>query len=242
MFKMKTSHMSAVFDSLSRFYASSIGKKFLVALTGLVLIGFVFGHMIGNLLIFVGKDAINEYGHMLQTALHGGGVWIARLGLLAAVGIHIVATIQLTRANRAARKDAYGQHKAQVSSKASHTMIWSGLTLLAFIVYHLLHFTVHAGNDYGTYHTTLHGETVHDVYRMVIAGFSWAPASIFYIIAMLLLSTHLSHGFSSLFQTLGVSTDKTEPLFKKLGYAFAGLVLVGNCSIPIAILFFHYGR
>jgi|UniRef100_UPI003784C0EE succinate dehydrogenase / fumarate reductase cytochrome b subunit len=227
--------MSAVFDSLSRFYASSIGKKILVALTGLVLIGFVFGHMIGNLLIFAGKDAINEYGHLLQTALHGGGVWIARIGLLAAVVVHIVATIQLTKANRAARKDAYGKHKAQVSGKASHTMIWSGLTILAFIVYHLLHFTVRVGNDYDTYKTVLHGETVHDVYRMVIAGFSWAPASIFYIIAMLLLSSHLSHGFSSLFQTLGISTDKTEPLFKKAGYAFAGLILVGNCSIVLAV-------
>ena len=234
--------MSAVFDSLSRFYASSIGKKILVALTGLALIGFVLGHMIGNLLIFVGKDAINEYGHMLQTALHGGGVWIARIGLLAAVLIHIVATISLTRANRAARLDKYGQHKAQVSSKSSRIMIWSGLTILAFIVYHLLHFTVHAGNDYGTYKTTLHGETVHDVYRMVIAGFSWAPAVFFYILAMLLLTSHLSHGFSSLFQTLGVATDKSEPLFKKLGYAFAGLILVGNCSIPIAIYFFGYGR
>jgi succinate dehydrogenase / fumarate reductase cytochrome b subunit len=234
--------MSAVFDSLSRFYASSIGKKILVALTGLALIGFVLGHMIGNLLIFVGRDAINEYGHMLQTALHGGGVWIARIGLLTAVVIHIVATVSLTKANRAARQDKYGRHKAQVSSKSSHVMIWSGLTILAFIVYHLLHFTVHAGNDYATYKTTLHGETVHDVYRMVIAGFSWAPAVIFYIIAMLLLSSHLSHGFSSLFQTLGVSTDKTEPLFKKLGYAFAGLILVGNCSIPIAIYFFGYGR
>jgi succinate dehydrogenase cytochrome b subunit len=234
--------MSAVSDSLSRFYASSIGKKILVALTGLVLFGFVVGHMIGNLLIFVGKDAINEYGHMLQTMLHGGGVWIARLGLLVAVVIHIIATIQLTRENRAARKVAYGMHKAQVCSRSSRIMIWSGLTILAFIVYHLLHFTIHAGNDYGTYHTTLHGETVHDVYRMVIAGFSWAPAVIFYIIAMLLLTSHLSHGFSSLFQTLGISTDKSEPLFKKLGHLFAGLILIGNCSIPIAIYFFGYGR
>ena len=234
--------MSAVFDSFSRFYASSIGKKILVALTGLILIGFVLGHMIGNLLIFVGKDAINEYGHMLQTALHGGGVWIARIGLLIAVVIHIVATISLTKANRAARLVQYGRHKAQVSSASSRIMIWSGLTILAFIVYHLLHFTVHAGNDYGSYMTSVHGESVHDVYRMVIAGFSWAPAVIFYIIAMLLLTSHLSHGFSSLFQTLGIATDKTEPLFKKLGYAFAGLILVGNCSIPIAIFFFGYGR
>jgi len=234
--------MSSVFDSLSRFYASSIGKKILVALTGLVMLGFVLGHMIGNLLIFAGKDAINEYGHLLQTALHGGGVWIARIGLLVAVVLHIVATIQLTKANRAARKDAYGKHKAQVSGKSSHIMIWSGLTILAFIIYHLLHFTLRVGNDYASYQTTLHGETVHDVYRMVIAGFSWAPASIFYLIAMALLCSHLSHGFSSLFQTLGISTDKTEPLFKKAGYAFAGLIFTGNAAIVLSIWLFGYGR
>jgi succinate dehydrogenase / fumarate reductase cytochrome b subunit len=234
--------MSAVLDSLSRFYASSIGKKILVALTGLVLLGFVLGHMIGNLLIFAGPDAINEYGHLLQTALHGGGVWIARIGLLAATVVHVVATISLTKANREARQDKYGMQKAQVSTKSSHIMIWSGLTILAFIVYHLLHFTVRVGNDYGTYKTVLHGETVHDVYRMVIAGFSWAPASIFYLVAMALLSSHLSHGFSSLFQTLGISTDKTEPLFKKAGYAFAGLIFAGNSAIVLAIWLFGYGR
>lgn len=234
--------MTAVFDSFSRFYASSIGKKILVALTGVVLAGFVLGHMIGNLLVFVGKDAINEYGHMLQHALHGGGVWIARIGLLVAVVIHIVATIQLTRANRAARPDSYGRHEQQVCSRSSRVMIWSGLTILAFIIYHLLHFTVHAGNDYGTYQTTLNGETVHDVYRMVIAGFSWLPAVVFYIIAMVLLCSHLSHGVKSIFQTLGISTDKTEPAYGAFARIFAAVILIGNCSIPIAIYFFGYGR
>jgi succinate dehydrogenase / fumarate reductase, cytochrome b subunit len=236
--------MRAVFDSLSRFYASSIGKKILVALTGAALVVFVLGHMIGNLLIFAGEDAINEYGHMLQTALHGGGVWIARLGLLAAVVVHVVATIHLTRQNRAARNDAYGQQKAQVSGKAARTMIWSGLTILAFVVYHLLHFTARVGNDYNgaAYKTELHGETVHNVYKMVIDGFSWAPASLFYILAMALLYSHLSHGVSSLFQTLGLTTHRTAPLFDKLGHAFATLILVGNCSIPLAIWLFGYGR
>ena len=244
MTMMKSLSMSAVLDSLSRFYASSIGKKILVALTGAALVLFVLGHMIGNLLVFAGPEAINEYGHMLQTALHGGGVWIARLGLLTAVVIHITATIQLTRQNRSARNDAYGKHKAQVSSRASHTMIWSGLTLLAFIVYHLLHFTVRIGNDFNsaTYKTELHGETVHNVYKMVIDGFSWAPASLFYIIAMVLLYSHLSHGVSSLFQTLGLTTHRTAPVYKALGHAYATLILVGNCSIPVAIWLFGYGR
>lgn len=243
--KVKPFHpMSAVFDSLSRFYASSIGKKILVALTGAALILFILGHLIGNLLVFAGPDAINEYGHLLQTALHGGGVWIARVGLLTAVVIHVVATIQLTRQNRAARVDRYGKEASQVSSKSSRTMIWSGLTILAFVIYHLLHFTVRTGNSYNSaaYKTTLHGEEVHNVYKMVIDGFSWAPAAIFYVIAMLLLGSHLSHGVSSLFQTLGLATHRTEPVFKKLGHAFALLIVIGNCSIPLAILVFGYGR
>ncbi len=237
--------MSAVLDSLSRFYSSSIGKKFLVALTGLMLVVFILGHMVGNLLVFAGPDAINEYGHMLQTSLHGAGVWIARIGLLAAVLIHIVATVQLTKANRAARKDRYGKEAHKVSSTASRTMIWSGLTILAFIVYHLMHFTVRVGNEYNNpalYSTELHGEQVHNVYKMVIDGFSWWPASAFYIVAMVLLCSHLSHGVASIFQTLGLATHRTWPLFQKLGVAFALLILVGNCSIPIAILVFGYGR
>lgn len=237
--------MSSFLDPLSRFYASSIGKKLLVAVTGLALVGFVLGHMIGNLLIFAGPDAINEYGHMLQTMGHGGLIWVARLGLLAAVGIHIVATIQLTKQNREARVSAYGKQATQVATPASRIMIYSGLTILAFIIYHLLHFTLRVGNEYGNpelYQTMLHGEKVHNVYKMVIDGFSWAPASIFYIIAVALLCNHLSHGFSSLFQTLGLVTNKTWPLFQKAGNAFALLILIGNCSIPVAIWLFGYGR
>ncbi len=234
--------MSAVFESLTRFYQSSIGKKTLVALTGAMLVLFVLGHMIGNLLIFVGPHAINEYGHFLQTVGHGMGVWVARIGLLAAVVIHIVATIQLTKANRAAREQRYGCEATQVASRSSRFMIWSGLTLLAFIVYHLLHFTAHAGNDYGSYMTDLDGHQVHDVYKMVIAGFSWAPAAIFYVIAMVMLCSHLSHGVSSLFQTLGLVTNKTWPIFKFVGQAFAAVVLIGNCSIPIAIWLFKFGH
>lgn len=228
--------MSALLKSFTSFLGSSIGKKLLVALTGAVLVIFLLGHMIGNLLIYAGPNAINEYGHFLHTMLHGAGVWIARAGLLVCAVVHVVLTIQLTRENRAAREQRYGYNATIKATKSSRIMIISGLTLLAFIIYHLLHFTVHAGNDYGTYMTTLHGEIVHDVYRMVVAGFSWLPASAFYIIAMGLLCSHLSHGVSSMFQTLGLATERTRPLLKKLGNAYAALIFVGNCSIPLAVM------
>lgn len=234
--------MSSIFDPITRFYASSVGKKLVVAVTGLILVAFILGHMAGNLLIFAGQDAINEYGHMLHTMGHGGAVWVARIGLLAAVTLHIVATVQLTIQNRAARPDAYGKEGTRVATPASRIMIYSGLTVLVFLIYHLLHFTARVGNDYDSYRAMLNGVEVHDVYRMVIAGFSWAPASIFYIIAMLLLCNHLSHGVASLFQTLGLATNKTWPLFQKAGHAFALVVLIGNCSIPIAIWLFKYGQ
>ena len=233
--------MSSLAAALPTFYQSSIGKKILVALTGGFLVLFVLGHMIGNLLIFKGPDAINEYGHMLQSAGHGMLVWVARVFIFGAIGVHAWATISLTKANRAARVQRYGFEATQVASKSSRVMIMSGLTILAFFIYHILHFTVHAGNDYGTYETVIDGQKVHDVFKMVIAGFSWFPATAFYIIAMALLCSHLSHGVSSMFQTLGLNTEKTAPFYHKVGWAYALLILVGNCSIPVAIYFFHYG-
>ena len=230
--------------ALPAFYSSSIGKKILVALTGAFLVIFVLGHMIGNLLIFKGPDAINGYGHFLQTMGHNMLIWVARVVTFGAIGVHAWATISLTRANRAARTDRYQVHKTQATTASAKIMILSGLTILAFFIYHILHFTVHAGNDYGTYMTTAEGvqEPVHDVYKMVIAGFSWFPAVAFYIIAMVLLCSHLSHGVASMFQTLGLNTQQTQGFYKGLARGYALLILIGNCSIPVAIYFFHYGR
>lgn len=227
--------MSALSQTVSLTLGSSIGKKLLVALTGAVLVVFVLGHMIGNLLIFAGRDAINEYGHFLQTMGHGMGVWVARVGLLVCVVVHVVLTVKLTKENRAARAEKYGFPATIQATKSSRIMILSGLTLLAFIVYHLMHFTLRVGNDYATYTTSLHGETVHDVHRMVVAGFSWWPASAFYLIAMGLLCSHLSHGVSSMFQTLGISTARTWPLFKTFGRAYALLIFAGNALIVLAV-------
>ena len=228
--------MSAITQTVSLTVGSSIGKKILVALTGAVLVFYVLGHLIGNLLIFKGPDAINEYGEMLHTMGHGMLIWIVRAFLLACVLVHIIFTIKLTKENRAARVNRYGYKKTIQASTSSLIMIFSGLTVLAFIVYHLMHFTLHVGNNYGTYMTTADGHTVHDVYRMVITGFSWWPASAFYIFAMAWLCSHLSHGFSSMFQTLGLATAKTWPLFKTAGIAFGWFIFLGNSLIPVSVL------
>ncbi len=235
--------MTAVTSPLLSFVSSSIGKKILVALTGAVLVIFVLGHMIGNLLVFVGPDAINEYGHMLQTSLHGAGVWIARAGIFGSIFLHVILTVQLTKANRAARAERYGFETTQVASKSSRTMILSGLTILAFFVFHIFHYTVAKGNGFyddanPKYWVALDGHPhVHNVYQMVIDGFSNPLVSIFYLIAMALLCSHLSHGVASLFQTLGLNTEKTAPLYKKVGWAYALFIFAGNAAIVLSVWF-----
>jgi succinate dehydrogenase / fumarate reductase cytochrome b subunit len=227
--------MSALTQTVSLTLGSSIGKKILVALTGAVLVVFVLGHLIGNLLIFAGSDALNEYGLFLQTVGHGMGVWVARIGLLACAVIHVVLTIQLTKENRAARTERYGRPKTIQATRSSLIMIFTGLMLLAFIIVHLCHLTIHPTNDYGTYTTSLHGETVHDVYRMMIVAFSWWPTSVFYIVCMGLLCSHLSHGVSSMFQTLGLATARTWPFFSTFGRLYAAVIFLGNTAIVLAV-------
>lgn len=222
---------------------SSIGKKLLVAITGIILVGFILGHMIGNLLVFMGPHAINEYGHFLHEMVHGMGIWVARAVIFGSIILHVILTIQLTKQNRAARgPDRYGCETTRIATKSSRMMIVSGLTLLAFFIYHILHFTVRAGTDFNSLKYNLDGVEVHNVYQMVINGFSVPAVSLFYIIAMVFLCSHLSHGVASIPQTLGLNTESTGRLFKKLGYAFSSLVLIGNCSIPVAIWLFGYGK
>ncbi len=227
--------MSAVAVSISRFCSSSIGRKVLVALTGGVFVLFVLGHMLGNLQVFLGPEMLNSYAHKLQSL--GPILWLIRIFLLVTIAVHIVLTIQLTRENRRSRESRYGKPATIVATKPSRIMIWSGLTVLAFIVFHILHLTACITHpDFATFTYDLHGEQVPDVYKRVVVGFSSLPVSVFYIIAMLMLSNHLVHGVSSMFQTLGLATEKNWPLLQKAGIAYALLILIGNCSIPIAIL------
>ena len=229
--------MPPLVQSLIRFYQSSIGKKILVAVTGLAMIGFLAGHLLGNLLVFSGPAAINGYAKKLHDL--GPLLYILRAALLATVVLHIVTTIQLVRLNRAARPQKYAVDTVRQASKSSRIMIWSGLTILAFIMYHLAHFTFALGNQYRDPAIARYWVEpgVHNVYNMVVDGFRVWYVSLFYIIALLLLTSHLSHGFASVFQTLGLATSRTRRPIAVAGNLFAWGWFVGNLSIPLAILF-----
>lgn len=228
--------MPPIIQSLCRFYQSSIGKKIIVAVTGAAMILFLIGHMLGNLLVFAGPETLNAYAKKLEDL--GPLLLLARLGLLVAVVLHVVATIQLTLASRAARPDRYRMRATREASRSSRTMLWSGLTIFAFLIYHLMHFTWGVANDYQNPENKRYflpsGE--HNVYNMVIDGFNWAPASLFYIAAMALLFMHLSHGFASVFQTLGLMTPKSRPAVELAGKGVAIALFAGNSLMPLAVL------
>lgn len=236
--------MNALTRCLATSWNSSIGKKYAVAITGLFLVLFLAGHLIGNLVVFLGPDAFNEYAHMLHHMLHGAGIWVFRLVMLVMLGVHVVATIQLTRSNRAARR-AYEFQNTIQATRSSRTMILSGLTILAFFIYHILHFTVRAGNAYddpALYSYMLDGKQVHNAWKMVIDGFGVWYVSAFYVVAMTLLCSHLMHGFASVFQTLGLRTRKSAGLLRQLSIGYALFIWAGFVSIPVAILLFGFGK
>jgi succinate dehydrogenase / fumarate reductase cytochrome b subunit len=235
--------MNALTRCLATYWSSSIGKKLVVALTGLFLLLFLAGHLIGNLAVFMGPEAFNSYAYFLHHMAHGAGIWAFRIIMLVMLAAHIIATIQLTRQNKAARK-AY-EHPATIqASTSSRYMIVTGLTILAFFVYHILHFTVRAGNEYNNpalYSYILDGKQVHNAWKMVIDGFSVWYVSAFYIIAISLLASHLMHGFQSVFQTLGLRSKKSAATLQQLSIAYAAFIWIGFVSIPVAILL-GFGR
>jgi succinate dehydrogenase / fumarate reductase cytochrome b subunit len=216
-------------DNMQRaaFLSSSIGKKVVMAATGLVLYSFVIGHMVGNLQIYLGPKALNDYAEFLRHFLHGQGIWLARGGLLVAVVLHLWAAVTLTLSNWSARPVGYREWQARESTYASRTMVWSGPILAAFILYHLAHFTLGSA----------HPEFVEgDVFRNVVVGFRNPFASAFYILAMCALGLHMYHGFWSMLQTLGLSHPRWNPVRRGLSLALAGIVVLGNVSIPLAVL------
>ena len=217
--------------SILSLYQSSIGKKWTVALTGIILVAYVIGHLLGNLQIFVGRDQINTYGYFLHS--HEVLLWIVRVGLIAAFVLHIVATVKLVAENRAARPVRYAQKVDRAATTAGKTMIISGVILFCFVVFHLLHFTTQNVNpEFRNYHDE---QGRHDVFKMMIVGFQNPVASGFYIVGMYLLCMHLSHGAQSILQTLGLNNKTQQELRAGLVIAsrvFAWIIFAGYISIP----------
>ena len=226
-------------NAIIRFFKSSIGKKWVVALTGIVLIAYVIGHLLGNLQIFIGANQpgdkqINAYAHFLHSM--GPILYVIRAFLIACIGLHIVTTIWLARENRAARPQKYAVAKSRQASLAAKTMVFGGLTVLFFIVYHLLHFTMRKTLGFGPNGELpgMHGE--YDCYNMVILSFQSPLISFVYIVGLFMLCMHLSHGFQSLVQTLGLTSPKWVCTLEIGSRALAWAIFAGYISIPVASL------
>ena len=206
----------------------------IVAVTGIILILFVIGHLLGNLQIFLGPEWINGYSQHLRDL--GPLLWLVRIFLLATVIIHIYVTIRLAIDNRRARPEAYRDRDYVKATFASRHMVMSGLIVLAFIIYHLAHFTARVTDRrFGLLKMDPSGH--YDVYSMMVYGFQNPYVSAFYALGLFLLALHLSHGSSSFFQSLGFNNQTVTPRLALGGRIFAWLLFIGYMSIPIAVLF-----
>ena len=225
---------------VTNIFGSSLGKKYVMAITGLVMFGFVIGHLIGNLQFFLGPEAINRYGHFLQSNVEV--LWPVRIFLLAMIGLHIWSATKLSAENRAARPTPYANWNPTAATYASRTMLMSGLIVFAFIIFHLLHYTVMVkavnltGKDFMARPEFFDLEGRHDIFRMMVTGFSQPIVSVFYVIAIGLLSLHLSHGVSAMFSSLGLKNHTYEPCIKKFARVIAWLIFLGYISIPISVM------
>jgi succinate dehydrogenase / fumarate reductase, cytochrome b subunit len=223
-------------------FTSSLGRKYIMAISGAALWVFVTGHLLGNLQIFLGPEQINSYGHFLQTTPEI--LWPARIGLLAMVALHIWSAVTLSKENKAARPVPYANWNPTVASYASRTMLMSGLIIAGFVIYHLLHFTVQVksinftGQDFGRFQDA---KGRHDVYHMMIIGFSNPLVSGFYVVAMGLLCLHLSHGAGAMFQSVGWKNQVYGPMIDRFAKIAAWLIFLAYSSIPVAVLL-GYGR
>jgi succinate dehydrogenase / fumarate reductase, cytochrome b subunit len=209
------------------FWASTVGKKIVMAITGVILFGFVIGHLAGNLQIYEGPAKLNAYGAFLHSI--GEILWPVRIILLICIALHITATVQLALRKQRARPIGYSCKQAIASSYASRTMYWSGPIVLAFIIFHLLHLTagyIHPGAAY------IEG----DVYHNVVSGFQVWWVSLSYIVAISLLGLHLRHGLWSMLQSVGIHQPKYTAALKNAALVIALLIVLGYISIPISVL------
>ncbi len=210
---------------ITRFYDSTIGKKAVMAVSGLILFGFLVAHMLGNLQVFLGREVMNHYAESLRA--NPPLLWTARLILLVSVALHIWSSIDLALLKKKARPVDYVKFGNVQGSYASRTMMWSGPIIAAVVIFHLLHLTT------GTVHPNF---VPLGAYENVVTGFKSIPVAIAYIIAMVLVGMHLSHGVWSMFQSIGFSHPKYTPLIKKFAAVFSWLLIAGFISVPVAVL------
>ena len=214
-------------DRSPGFMDSSVGRKIVMAVTGVVLFGFVTVHMLGNLTSYMGAEAMNHYAEFLHTMVHGGGIWVFRAVLLTATVLHIWAALSLTLTNRAARPVGYRVQQHKTATWSSLTMRWSGVILAIFIVFHLLHLTT----------GTVHPDFIKgDAYHNFVTGFQVPAVSAFYIVAQLCLGLHMWHGVWSFTQTLGWSHPRYNALRRNFATVLTVLVVGVNISYPVAVL------
>lgn len=208
----------------------------MMAFTGLVLFGFVTGHLVGNLQIFLPPAKINAYAHMLESL--GAGLWLIRAFLLLCLVVHVWLAIQLTLENRAARPEAYSVEHVNRATLASRLMARTGLVVLAFIPFHLAHYTLRIGHPGWSEHTfrLADGPLVRDVHTMMVQGFSNLSVSVFYLMAVGILAYHLSHGIVSSIQTIGLKNEKWTAQVERISVAYCWLYFFLNAAIPLAVL------
>lgn len=217
---------------LMQLIRSSVGRKLFMACSGLMMCGFVAVHLLGNTTLFAGAAAINAYAEQLHKL--GPALWVFRLGLLGAALVHISFGIWLTLQNWAAKPMGYAKKSVQSTSLAAETMIYSGLVLLAFIVFHLLHFTLRqVGPDPSLFSSA--GQV--DVFKMVVLSFQRWPLALPYAVGLAALFLHLSHGISSIFQTLGACNEQLLTPLRRAGLVAALALLIGYLSIPLLTYF-----
>ena len=215
-------------------YRSTIGKKAIMAVTGLLLVGFVIAHMAGNLQVFIGPAKMNAYASFLKSL--GEFLWLARIILLVALVLHVLMAWQLTQIKRKARPIDYTTRDAQVSTVASRTMRWGGVLLLVFIVFHILHFTTGTVFPLASRPDTQYPAFSHtDVYGNVVSAFRNPWVVLFYVVAMLFLLLHLFHGAWSSIRTLGLSKPSRDPLHRRVSTLIAVVVWLGFTAIPVAV-------
>ena len=211
---------------IRNFYASMVGKKVVMGVTGLIGIGFVILHSLGNLLIFQGSTALNSYSHFLKSSAEL--LWALRITLIVAVILHVIAAVQLTRQSRSARPVGYVKHEPQVATVASRTMRWGGVLILIFIVFHILHFTTGTIRPAGVF-------SHEDVYANVVSSFRIWWVALFYVITMIALGFHLFHGAWSSMRSIGVSPPSPRPLHRRISLAVAVLVWAAFTAVPVAV-------